>query len=268
MIAKLDRTKSMATIGLVSVSILAFVFALPRTPNPVRATYSPAAALVATPAPVPSWSYTEPAQTRAKIPHAAKSAAAAKPAPVPAVAAALQPEPAPLAAAKEATVPAAESTATAKSEPAAVAAPAVASKNALDNVPEPAPSAAAKDAVVPAAGSTGAAISNPVAVAPDSKDVAVISKPSSAPALKTLPSKAKSPDQVAPSEPISPADTMVTGTTAALVLAPFVAPVSIVVGLVVGVLTPSAAQLGQVAEPPKPKAGTVTHTAPSSDSVY
>ena len=263
----------MAMIGLVSVLILAFVFALSRTPNPVQATYSPAVALVATPAPVPSWSYTEPAQTKAKIPHAVKSAPAVKPAPVPAVAADIQPEPAPPVAAKEATAPAAESTATAVSEPAVVVAPAVASKNSLDNVPEPSLPATAKDA----AGSTGAAISNPVTVvAPnnnesgppaDSKDaLAVISEPSSAPAMKTLPNTVKSPGQ--PAEPISPADTMVTGTTAALVLAPFVAPVSIVVGLVVGVLTPSAAQLGQVAEPPKPKAGTVTHTAPSSDSVY
>lgn len=241
MVAKLGQTKRAVMMGLVSVLILAIIFALSRATNPVPATYSPASALVATPAPAPSWSYTVPAQTRAKIPRVAKSAPAAKPAPVPAVAAAIQPEPA--AVAKEAVVPAAASTGTTISEP-AVAATAVASKDAAGDVPGPAPVAASKDAL------------------------AVITEPSSLPALKTFPTTAISPTQAAPSEPISPADTMVTGTTAALVLAPFVAPVAIVVGLVVGVLTPSAAQLGQVPSAPKPKAGTVTHTAPSSDSVY
>lgn len=256
MVATLGHTKRAVMMGLVSVLILAFIFALSRTPNPVPATYSPASALVATPAPVPSWSYTEPAQIRAKIPHVAKSSPAAKPAPVPAVAAVIQPEPVPAAVAKEAVVPAAESTGTAISKPAEVAAPAVASKNAVDSIPEPAPVAAPENTHEPAP----AAASENALVA--------ITEPSSVPALKIFPAATTSPTQAAPSNPISPTDAMVDGTTAALVLAPFMAPVAIVVGLVVGIMTPTASQLGQVPTAPKPKAGTVTHTAPSSDSVY
>ena len=307
MIAKLGQTKRAVMIGLVSGMILAFIAAYSHMPNPAPAAHSPASVLVATPAPVPSWTYSVapdavPAKPRTKTSHVAKSAPAAKPVPAPAVASTAAivpkpvnvadpavasknaldnvPEPAPAAVAKEAVVPAAASTAAIVSKPVNVADPAVASKNALDNVPEPAPVAVAKEAVDTAAATTAADVSRPLAVAaPEnihedtpvaaSNDaLVVITDPSPAPAVKTLPTQETSSSQAAPSEELlSPSTSLATGTTAALVLAPFVAPVAIIVGLTVGLLTPSASQLGQMPPAPK-KAKTVPHSAPSSGSVY
>ena len=263
MIAKLGQTKRAVMIGLVSGMILAFIAAYSHMPNPAPAAHSPASVLVATPAPVPSWTYSVapdavPAKPRTKTSHVAKSAPAAKPVPAPAVA----------------------STAAIVPKPVNVADPAVASKNALDNVPEPAPVAVAKEAVDTAAATTAADVSRPLAVAaPEnihedtpvaaSNDaLVVITDPSPAPAVKTLPTQETSSSQAAPSEELlSPSTSLATGTTAALVLAPFVAPVAIIVGLTVGLLTPSASQLGQMPPAPK-KAKTVPHSAPSSGSVY
>jgi hypothetical protein len=269
-IAKFGQTKRTVMIEL--VLILAFIFAYTHIPFPAKTAYSPAAGLVATPAPVPSLVYSVvpdhgPVQAKAKTPpKVPKHAPAAKPAPVPAIAIVRDVPPAPVAEPAAADI----------SKPAVVSAPVTASKDTAINVPEHAPEVVANEAVVPASEPAATVVSNPEVIgasgdihepAPvtDSNGALVANvELSSVSVLKTFPAPAKSPTQAAPSEPISPATPLVTGTTAALIFAPIAAPVSIIFGIVVGLLTPSSSQLGQVGPAPKPKARVIPNADPSS----
>jgi hypothetical protein len=244
MMAKLGQTKRAVMIELVSVLILAFVFAYSRMSNPPATTYSSVPPLVEVQVPVPSWTFsaapgTKPAQIKAKIPpRVAKSTLAAKPVPVPIVAATIQnvPEPAPVSVPKETVIPVPGPAAVLVAKPAEVLAPVT--------VTEP-------------------------ALAPISKEASdTVPELASAPVPKVMPASVLSQTQAlpSPSESITPTTTMVAGTTAAIVLAPIVAPVAIIVGIAVGMFTPSASQLGQAALTPKTKPSGVPNNGSNSNS--
>lgn len=245
---KLGQTKRAVMIELVLGLILALVLAYTRMPNHVpAATHSSVPPLVEVQVPVPSWTFSaapdtkSSAHAKAKIPpKVAKSTLAVKPVPVPIVATTIQdvPEPAPVPVPKEAVIP----------------------------VPGPAAVLVAKPAEVPAP----VTVAEP-ALVPISKEASdTVPELASAPVPKVIPASVLSQTQAlpSPSESITPTTTMVAGTTAALVLAPFVAPVAIVVGIAVGMFTPTASQLGQVAPAPKTKPSSVPNTGSNSGTGY
>jgi hypothetical protein len=242
MMVKQGQTKQAVMIELVLVLILAYALTYSHMPNPVpAATHSAVIPLVEVQAPVPSWTFsaapdTKPAQAKAKIPpRLVESTLVAEPVPSPIVAAAIHdvPEPAPVPVPKEATVPAPESAAAYVSKPVATHAP--------ETVAEPALVPSSKEALV---------------AAPEAETY---------PVPKVIPASVLSPAKALSSSPSSPDTPLVAGTAAALVLAPLVAPVAIIVGIAVSMFTPSASQLGQVAPAPKQKTGIVSNTGPSSD---
>jgi hypothetical protein len=234
---KQGQTKQAVMIELVLVLILAYALTYSHMLNPVPvATHPSVIPLVDVQAPVPSWTFsaapdTKPAQAKAKIPpRLVKSTPVVEPVPSPIVAEAIRdvPEPAPVIVPKEATVPAPESAAAYVSKPVAAPAP--------ESVPEPA-AAALKETVVAAP---------EAAPAPALKEAVVAaSEDTPYPVPKVIPASVLSPAKALPSEPISPSASLVTGTTAALVLAPLVAPVAIIVGIAVGMFTPHAPQSDQ-----------------------
>jgi len=266
MIAKLGQTKRAVTIELVLVSILAIVFAYTRMPNPVPAsTGISVPPLVATPAPVPSWTFSvapdaRHARGKAKVPpHAAQPSFAANPATVP-IATKTSPDigAVPTTVPKEEAIPSPETTSAIAIKP--VDGP------ALETIPEPA-------APVPANKET--LVTVPVLVPKDA--LAMAPDTASSPTPKELPASVLLPAQTVPSQASTstPAETtqtttMVGGTAAALIFAPIAAPVSIILGIAVGLFEPSSSQLGQSKSVPtkptnKPAAG---NTTPSSDSTY
>jgi hypothetical protein len=239
MMVKYGQTKQAVMIELVLVLILACVLAYSHMINPVPAeTHSSVLTLVDVQAPVPSWSFSaipdaRPAQAKAKLlPRVAKSPLVAEPAPAPIVAATIHdvPEPAPVPVSKEAIIRVPESAAAYVSKPDAAPAPeavtasvpaaTLVSKEALVAVPEAAPVQSSKEAL----------------------DTALDAAP---PVLKVIPASALSPAKGSPSSSASHATPLVAGTAAALALAPFVAPVSIIVGIVVAMFTPHAPQTDQ-----------------------
>jgi hypothetical protein len=247
MIAKPMQTKRAMVIEL--VLILAFVIAFLSMPNPVpAATHFSVPPLVATPAPIPAWNFSvvtdaKPAQAKLQTPHkVAKSTLAAKPVPVQIVAMTDQvvPEPAPIHVAKVAIIPIPEPTAPFISNPVAA------------NTPETVP--VVKEALATA--STEAPIPKEVLVtAPKAASVpnevlAMATETESSPTPKALPASVLFPVKISPSEPASPARSLVTGTAAAIIFAPIAAPVSIIFGIAAAIFTPTSSQLGQDKPPP------------------
>jgi hypothetical protein len=223
MMVKYGQTKQAVMIELVLVLILACVLAYSHMINPVPAeTHSSVLTLVDVQAPVPSWSFSaipdaRPAQAKAKLlPRVAKSPLVAEPAPAPIVAATIHdvPEPAPVPVSKEAIIRVPESAA------------------AYVSKPDAAPAPEAVTASVPAA----------TLVSKEALDTA---PDAATPVLKVIPASALSPAKGSPSSSASHATPLVAGTAAALALAPFVAPVSIIVGIVVAMFTPHAPQTDQ-----------------------
>jgi hypothetical protein len=269
MIARFVQTKRTMTIELVLALILAFAFAYTRVPDPVPvSTGISVPQLVATPAPVPSWTFSVVPETRhssrkEKIAsQAAQPSFAANPAPVP-IAAKISPdviESIPTAVAKEAVIPAPETTIAIATKPAEAP--------ALETTPEPA-------APVPAYLEDLAIAPAP---SPDPKEaVAMAAETASSPTPKELPASVLTPAQTQASPSISTETiqtaSLVGGTAAAFVFAPISAPVSVILGIAVGLFEPSSSQLGQNKSAPakntkttkRPAAGATT---PSSDSVY
>jgi hypothetical protein len=257
MMVKQGQAKQAVMIELVLVLILAYALTYSQMHHPIPVeTRSSVHPFVDVQAPVSSWTFsaapdTKPAQAKAKIlPHLVKSTPVAEPVPSPIVAEAIHdvPEPAPAPVPKEATARAPESAATYVSKQVAAPAP--------EAVPELAP-AALKEAVV--------AVPEAAAVPSLKEAVVAASEDTPYPVPKVIPASVLSPAKALPPPPASPDTSLVAGTTAALVLAPLVAPVAIIVGIAVGMFTPSASQLGQVAPAPKPKTGPVPNTGSSSD---
>jgi len=269
MIARLAQTKRAMTIELVLLSIVAFVFAYTRMPNPVPvSTGVSVPQFVATPAPVPSWTFSVAPDTRhvrskAKVPpQAAQPSIAANPAPVPTAAKSSQDviESVPVAVAKEAVVPAPETTAAVETKPADVP--------ALETVPEPA-------APVPV--NQEALVTAPAPALVPNEAVAMAAETASSPTPKELPASVFTPDQPQTSPPTTAetiqTNSLVGGTAVALVFAPIAAPVSIILGIAVGLFEPSSSQLGQNKSAPVKNTKTAKKpaaraTTTSSDSVY
>jgi hypothetical protein len=266
MIAGFVQTKRTMTIELVLALILAFVFAYTRVPNPVPVSAGISVPqLVATPAPAPSWAYSVVSETKhpsrkAKIaPQAAQPSFAANPAPVP-VAAKISPdviESVPIAVAKEAVIPAPETTTAIATKPAEAP--------VLETIPEPA-------APVPAYPVD--LVTEPAAAPVPKEAVAMPADAASSPTPKELPASVLTPTQTQASPSISTENiqtaSLVGGSAAAIILAPIAGPVSVILGIAVGLFEPSSSQLGQNKPAPakntKKPAARATNT--SSDSVY
>lgn len=260
MIARFARTKRTVTIQLVSASILVVAFAYTRMSTHIPARSAPSAPqLVATPAPVPTWTFTVAPETKhssrkAKItPQVAKPAPAVGPTPIPMITKSSQDliESVPATAPKETVIPVPE-TAAAIANP--VATP------GLEASPEPA---------APVPGDKGTLNTAPATV--PNETLAMAPDAATSPTPKEIPasvlSTPPSPDKTLPSKSGTTTQTtsLVGGTAAALVFAPIAAPVSIILGIAVGLFEPSSSQLGQ--EKPTAKTKTkksITNTPSSS----
>ena len=263
MITKPGQSKRAVMIELVLLAILGFVALYSRIPHPAPAADRVSAPIfVATPAPIPTWSFSvipdnKPVQAKAKKPHkVAKSAPVAKTVLVQVSSKPVQaaPEPAPAHDIKEAIIPITEP----------------ASKTIAATAPETVP--VVKEA--PATAPKAVEVSDALATAPDAEPAPnetldMASETESSPTPKALPASVFSPAQTAPPEPVSPARSLVTGTTAALIFAPIAAPVSIIFGIASAIFTPTSSQLDQERPSPAvPKKRAVRASAPSSDSSY
>ena len=260
MIARLARTKRAMTIELVLASILVIAFVYTRLPADVPATSTPSVPqLVATPAPVPSWTFSVVPETKhtgrkAKPLQIAKPAPAVDPTPVPMIAKSSPDviESVPATVPKEAALPATE-IATAIANPVVAPAleatpelsvPAPADKEALNSAPATVPNEAL--AAAPDAESS-----------PTPKEIpASVLSTSPAPA-GTLPAKSATTTQTT---------SLVGGTAAALAFAPIAAPVSIILGIAVGLFEPSSSELGQEKPTAKAKAKKSNTNSSSSSS--
>ena len=279
MITKPGQSKRAVMIELVLLAILGFVAVYSRIPHPAPAADRVSAPIfVATPAPVPTWSFSvipdnKPVQAKAKKPHkVAKSAPVAKTVLVQISSKPVQaaPEPAPAHDIKEAIIPITEPAsktiaATApETVPVVKEAPATAPKavevsDALATAPDAEPAPIANEAQV----------TTPRAEPVPNETLDMASETKSSPTPKALPASVFSPAQTAPPEPVSPARSLVTGTTAALIFAPIAAPVSIIFGIASAIFTPTSSQLDQERPSPAvPKKRAVRASAPSSDSSY
>ena len=272
MITKPGQSKRAVMIELVLLAILGFVALYSRIPHPAPAADRVSAPIfVATPAPVPTWSFSvipdnKPVQAKARRPHkVAKSAPVAKTVlvqisskPVQAV-----PEPAPGHDIKEAIIPI--------TEPASktIAATAPETVPVVKEAPATAPKAVEVSDALATASDNEAQVTTPRAEPVPNETLDMASETESSPTPKALPASVFTPAQTAPPEPVSPARSLVTGTTAALIFAPIAAPVSIIFGIASAIFTPTSSQLGQeIPSPAVRKKRAVRASAPSSDSSY